>query len=258
MVKLLRLQGKEKNRKPAKRMRVSTVQSKDKDQDQATESFAIIQGDDSTLKPIEVSLFFTETVIQDLTEGDTVHTAKVRFSLIDGGSQGNLIPQHVIKALKAKMNPAKTICEVASGEQVQFDNMAWLMVTVVRFTRVIPATVVEGNLGFTILLGCHWMHSMKVKGNYTMGTYHIPNEKGALINIPRSVNLQNPGRGGSDFKLTRVAVKPKEQKTSLNTSLNFVNSKELLDLDSLIISILKETGEEREEYEADSESISEN
>lgn len=71
-------------------------------------------------------------------------------------------------------------CKVATGYELKLSAVVWLQVSVENVTRIIAATVVEGDPGYSILLGRHWMASVSMLSNYKDGTYSIKEDNSRL------------------------------------------------------------------------------
>lgn len=252
--KLMKLQVKEKGTKPAKRVRVSATQSAKPSRKQQLEPSSKPER-----IPIEASLFFAESVIEGLSEHGDIRKAKARYTLIDCGSEGNLVPRHVVEALKAKTESVHHACEMASGQVVHMTATVCLIVSIMGISKTIHATVVEGEPGYTILLGRHWMYEAGVEGNYRLGKYWIDKGNGERLEIPRSINLRHLGMGDADVKVSKVSVEELLSSSSEQEDIvvNYVDSPSAEEIDKELLEVIHEAIEDSDlsqEYEADSES----
>ena len=90
------------------------------------------KGSASELKVDPAKLFFTEAVMQGMSDTGKVRAGKVKYTLLDPGSEGNLVPRHVVQALRAKTIESNALCEMASGEKVKMGSMLHLTATVMN------------------------------------------------------------------------------------------------------------------------------
>ena len=93
--------------------------------------------------------------MQAITQDNTIRARVAPYVLINGGSGGNLVPLHVLEALKSRIVEQKINCKMVDGGVVSFKGIAWLVVSVKGVSRVIAATVVDSVPGYSLLLGRH-------------------------------------------------------------------------------------------------------
>ncbi|KAL3247644.1 hypothetical protein ABHI18_012339, partial [Aspergillus niger] len=156
--------------------------------------------------PSASALFFATSIIQGMTGDNELRATKARFTLIDGGSTANLVPRHVVEKMRAKVVPISSTGEVASGEEVKFRALTWLMVSVAGANRIIGAFVVDGTPGFTLLLGRHWMHTVQLIGDYGKGTYSILQDNGQRAPLERSTRIQLVPPGPEEVEVSDVRL----------------------------------------------------
>lgn len=69
----------------------------------------------------------------------------------------------------------------------------WILLSVSGANRIIAATVVPSNPGYSVLLGQHWMQSVSLHGDYRKGQYAITDDRRDIVAAPfsrfRSVSL---------------------------------------------------------------------
>ena len=98
--------------------------------------------------------------------------------------------------------------EMADGGSTVIKECAWLTVTLQGVTRVITAIVVDGDPGYTILLGQHFMYQISAMVDHDRGMYHMQDNNGVWMEIKRSTSPCQSAKAFGQLKLKRVAVNP--------------------------------------------------
>lgn len=75
------------------------------------------------------------------------------------------------------------------------------MLRVAGTLRTVAALVVDADPGYTILLGRHWMRSVKLQGDYYEGTYTLESDEGGRRQLEQSHQPQ------LNWRIRRVATK---------------------------------------------------
>lgn len=140
-----------------------------------------------------------------MTTDNDLRASRAKRILIDSGSQGNLVLEHVVKALHARVVRKEIDFEMASGERARFSALVWLIVSIEGVQRVIAAVIVNGEPDYTLLLGRHWMSSVGLRGDYGDGTYTIRTDEGVRVPVYRSITPTTEREG---VRLHRVATHP--------------------------------------------------
>lgn len=125
-----------------------------------------------------MELFYTTADVQAMTTNNKLRAMTCKAVLVDRGSEGNLVARYIISALKARIIPVDIRCWVATGHDFWLSAIVWLQLTIEGVTQIIAAIVIDGDLGYSILLGRHWMLSVGLLGNYKYRMYTIEGSDG--------------------------------------------------------------------------------
>ncbi|KAH3057053.1 hypothetical protein KXW16_004976 [Aspergillus fumigatus] len=212
--KLMRLNPADKTKKAPKRVRIHHLEQPDQRNEVHDDCF-------QPRDPSSTELFYTTADVQAMTTDNKLRAVTCKAVLVDGGSEGNLVARYVVSALKARIVPVDIRCRVATGHDFRLSAIVWLQLTIEGVTRIIAATVVDGDPGYSILLGRHWMSSVGLLGNYKHGTYTIEGSDGTkeVTRTQRAAVMEETKRAEVQSQVIgQVKIKNRKPIVPLRTS----------------------------------------
>lgn len=93
----------------------------------------------------------------------------------------------IVKKLGAKLIPLGSHqMESADGVRDPIHYAVWLHVEIEGAAWVIAVLVIDGSSSYSLLLGRHWLSSVKALGDYEVGGYTIVDDSGKRVKMHRT------------------------------------------------------------------------
>lgn len=124
-----------------------------------------------------------------------------------------------------------------------------------------PTLVVEGSPSYSLLLGRHWMSSVKILGNYEEGGYTLVNDNGDRVKMHRTRKSAYRVESHEQPSTASTTSRPKwivTEKSDNHPAYSLHEDIDDMSESELDRELLALAGDDSLEYEADSEDASGN